>query len=259
MCNLPLVILGEANFDGIFACYAVRPSSNFLHPSPPFWSKESDIGSMHESHGIALAINLNVGTNAKGLPAVPVREVKKQLVKKQGKEIPDSVDINPNDPKRKTNFVFMQLGELCVFAKDWNTARTKSHSALIGETWHLTGFGVVVEVSAGGVPKVLWAIYNTQIPTEPLGDITNRAYDQGGPKAGWIFKEHPAGSNRDPSKRFFAARITDDLNNFSPTKTLEFEVFCRSEVQIVPTMVHEPIPGKMAHVPVQMADLGNKR
>ncbi|RSL67019.1 hypothetical protein CEP53_003148 [Fusarium sp. AF-6] len=260
MCNLPLVILGEANFDGIFACYAVRPSSNFLHPSPPFWSKESDIGSMHESHGIALAINLNVSTNAKGQPAVPVRQVEKRMVTKPGRQVPDSVDINHDDAKSRTNFVFMQLGELCVFSKDWKTARTKSRSAIVGETWHLTGFGVVAELNPGGAAKALWAIYNTQIPAEPLSDVTNRSYDQGGPKAGWIFKQHPAGSNRDPRNKFFAARITDNLRDFGPTKKLEFEIFCRSEVQIVPAMVHEPVPGKKVHVPVQVAaDQGNKR
>ncbi|KAJ4328330.1 hypothetical protein N0V84_001201 [Fusarium piperis] len=254
--NIPLAILGEANFDGIFACYAVRPSSNFLYPSPPFWLTEDDIGSMNESHEIALAINLNVRTDEKGFPAVPVRQVKKQLVMKQGTSVPDSVDVDPNDPKGKTSFVFIQLGELCVFSEDWDTVRTKSRDEILDQTWQLTGFGVVAEVTSEGVPKALWVIYNTRIPTASDDGEVSRHYDQGDPMAGWVFKEHPAGSDRDSDKRFFAARITDDLNNFGPTKKLNFEIFCHSEVQIVPSIVYET---EGVHVPVETADLDDEK
>ncbi|KAM0428909.1 hypothetical protein ACHAPT_006709 [Fusarium lateritium] len=252
MCNVPLVLLGEADFDGTFTGYAIRPSSNFLDPSPPLEPMENREDLMHES---ALAIDLNVHTDDEGFPSSRVRELKKELVTKQGNKVPDSVDINPDGPDGKTNFVFVQLGELCVCVDDWKTARAESHDDIVGGTWRLTGFGVVAEVTAEGAPKALWAIYNTQLPTEPLTDEINRVHEAGGGSTwGWIFKKHPDGDARDIRNKFFAARITENLDNFGPTKPLKVEIFSRNEGQIVRSMVYEPSPGNPAVVPVQVLD-----
>ncbi|RSL65869.1 hypothetical protein CEP54_003978 [Fusarium duplospermum] len=253
MCNVPLVILGEATFDDIFTCYAILPSSNFLYASPPLGELTKTRGDL--MHGNALAINLNVNTDTRGFPAVAVREVKKEWVMKEGREVPDSVDIHPDEPNGKTNFVFAQLGELCTFVGDWKAERTKSLDDIVGGTWQTTGFGVVAEFSPKGVPHALWAIFNTQLPEEPLGSSQNRTHDLEGGLGGWMFKKDADGSERDSSNKFFVARITDNLMGFGPTKKLKFEIFSRSEVQIVPAMVNEVSERQPVVVPLQVADL----
>ncbi|WAO89093.1 Hypothetical protein NCS54_00647000 [Fusarium falciforme] len=257
MCNVPLVVLGEATFDGIFTCYAIRPSSNFLYASPPLGELTKTRGDlMHEN---ALAINLNVSTDTRGFPAVAVRDVEKEWVMKGGIEVPDSVDIHPDEPDGKTNFVFAQLGELCTYVGDWETERTKSLDDIVGGTWQLTGFGVVAEISSKGLPKALWAIYNTHLPTERLSDEEHRVHDLRGGLGGWIFKKHAARSERDTSNRFFAARITNNLMGFGPAKKLEFEIFSRSEVQIVPAMVYQVSAQQPVVVPLQVVDLDSEK
>ncbi|KAL2687800.1 hypothetical protein Neosp_005369 [[Neocosmospora] mangrovei] len=236
MCNVPLAVLGEATFDGIFTCYAIRPSSNFLYASPPLGELTKTRGDlMHEN---ALAINLNVSTDTEGFPAVAVRDVKKEWVMKGGIEVPDSVDIHPDEPNGKTNFVFAQLGELCTYTGDWNTERTKSLEDIVGGTWQLTGFGVVAEISPRGRPKALWAIFNTHLPTERLSEEEYR---------------------RDTSNRFFAARITNNMMGFGLAKKLEIEIFSRSEVQIVPAMLYQASAQQPVVVPLQVADLGSEK
>ncbi|RSM17181.1 hypothetical protein CDV31_003895 [Fusarium ambrosium] len=245
MSNNPLLVLGSARLRGSITGFAVQPDSTFLWPT---FDYPDEPGLMHES---LLAINLDVPINLSGLPKTLTRCVDQTFVSHNDRLVLDSTQFHPD--QTPTNFVFAQLGELCVFTGDWKAARNDSGDDDDDGAWEPTGFGVVVEVQSNGQPKCLWAIYNCMPPREDLEDEPcdfdintqrkHRGIEQGD---GSIFN--------DPKMNpCFAMKITNDLQDFGPSKELNFQVVCKREMQIVRAKVWEYGDGRLAVVPERVA------
>ncbi|KAJ3462469.1 hypothetical protein MRS44_007255 [Fusarium solani] len=143
MSNNPLLVLGTARHGGSITGFAVPPNSTFLWPT---WDEArldypDEPGLMHES---LLVINLNVPVQPTGFPGVFTRLVNRAFVSHNGRSVPDSTQFDPS--QTPTNFVFAQLGELCVFVGDWKAARNMSGNGDVDGAWEPTGFGVVVQL-----------------------------------------------------------------------------------------------------------------
>ncbi|KAI8672100.1 hypothetical protein NCS56_00672500 [Fusarium sp. Ph1] len=255
MSNNPLLVLGTARHGGSITGFAVQPNSTFLWPT---WDEArldypDEPGLMHES---LLAINLNVPVQPTGFPGVFTRLVNRAFVSHNGRSVPDSTQFDPS--QTPTNFVFAQLGELCVFVGDWKAARNMSGNGDVDGAWEPTGFGVVVQVQSNGQPKCLWAIYNCLPPREDLQDEPcdrdmntlriHRWIEQGG---GSIFNDPKIQGARNPC---FVMKITNDLQGLGPLKELNFQVICKREVQIIRAKAWQHGNGRLVVVPQRVSD-----
>ncbi|EQL01375.1 hypothetical protein OCS_02919 [Ophiocordyceps sinensis CO18] len=218
MTNSPFIFLGDSACGGKSIGYGIRTGAYFLWPNLDGAPEDPDM--LDRS---VLGINLNVEVEFR--PSSGIREPLSS-----GEDSVESAE--PDDVGHAQGFTFAQIGNLCVFADDWERAKNMSPDRIIGHSWDLTEFGAVVEVRPDGAFGAVWVIYGFY--SDHPDDAAERGEHDPVFDANDDLLPHIGRLHRGCAEQFTVAKIANSLDDLrQPRSNFSFEIEARRECQIV--------------------------
>jgi hypothetical protein len=262
--NIPDLLVGESRFGGTLTGYAIKINPHAFHPDEPF-NEISDAESAITLDPAIVAIDIDATSSQQSPPpvdppALSNAQKRRRENRSSGDESAASMRTANSDDFLDTEpDVFYQVGELIYCkGKDWMKVRDKCVQDEpvynLWDTWHQTGYSVVVKLNRNGYPTgPVFAIcaYTSEMsnmdPHLEVQEIDAMEYRH------YLLQSHVGSLYPGCDTKFFLAQMAEKLEDLHHGVEFNFDIKAQKKCMVQSTKLVGVGPSEMI-IPHQVFD-----